>query len=451
MTTQDIKAGWTSGAATQDTIYALSTAPGRAGVAVIRISGPKSADALFRLTGCAAPPPRRASLRRIHHPRNGELIDNALVFLFEEGASFTGEEIAELHVHGGVAVVSATLDALGSLHGLRPAAPGEFTRRAFDNGELDLAQVEGLADLISAETELQRRQALQLIGGELSKKAEHWRAELIYALAMVEATIDWADEEVPVNVSPEVSARLRSVSAQLEKEIAGATAARALRDGFEIAIIGAPNVGKSSLINAIGRCETSIISPLPGTTRDVIEMRCDVMGAPVTFLDTAGLREAEDIVERIGVDRAKKRAAGADLRVVVSCPDIYDGCEAHGSTGDVLFWNKADLGGSAPSMDWIAGSAKLAHGVDALVERIAEILRTKTAASSLAANDRVVSRLRQGREFALAAADALELGGESELVSEEIRGAIRSLEEIVGRIETDDMLDVVFSQFCIGK
>lgn len=451
MGTTPVNTGWAEGATTNDTIYALSTAPGRAGVAIIRVSGPNSADALAVLTQRPAPQPRRATLRSIYHPDDGELIDSALVFLFEAGASFTGEQIAELHVHGGGAVVSAALDALQSIGGLRPAAPGEFTRRAFENGELDLAQVEGIADLIAAETELQRRQALQLVGGALSAKAEKWRSDLIFALAMVEATIDWADEEVPVDVSPEVRERLHSVRGALENEIEGAAAAKTLRDGFEVAIIGAPNVGKSSLINAISRCETSIISALPGTTRDIIEVRCDVMGVPVIFLDTAGLRETNDFVEQIGVERARRRSASADLRVRVSCADAHDICDEESLGADLLFWNKADLGATPPSEDWIVGSAMTEDGVDALIKRIADILRERTAASSLAANDRVIARLRQGRGFTKAAADALELGADSELVSEEIRGAIRALEEIVGRIETDDMLDVVFSQFCIGK
>lgn len=444
---------WLDGPSSDDTIFALSTAMGRAGVAIIRVSGPNAEHALQRLTNRSITPERTACVREIKDPTTGELIDKAMILRFASGASFTGESTVEFHVHGGNAVVAATLDALNGVEGLRTAEPGEFTRRAFENGELDLAQVEGLADLISADTELQRKQAVQILGGELSDRAEKWRADLIFALAMVEATIDWADEEAPVDVSPEALERLRDVQTEVEKEIAGSAAAKSLRDGFEVAVTGSPNVGKSSLINAISRREAAIISPIPGTTRDVIEVRCDLYGAPVTFLDTAGLRNTSDPVETIGVDRALQRSKEANLRILVSSFDD-DGSEdlvAGVSAAEIRFWNKSDIEQTAPSDEWIIGSAKTGDGLESLLTGVFQRLQAKIGPSSLAAHERVISKLRSSCESIGSAVRLLETAGESEIASEHIRQAIRYLEEIVGRVEADDMLDVVFSQFCMGK
>ncbi len=453
MVTSVVGEEWLDGPSTSDTIYALSTAIGRAGVAIIRVSGPKSDESLTLLTNQSLPPARTATLRALRDPGNGELIDKAMVLRFEAGASFSGDATVEYHVHGGNAVVASVLNQLGSIDGLRAAQPGEFTRRAFENGALDLAQVEGLADLISAETELQRRQAVQIMGGVLSERAEAWRSDLLFSLAMVEATIDWADEEVPEDVSPEVLERLKTVRSEIAYEIEGSRSARSLREGFEVAIVGAPNVGKSSLINAISRRETSIISSIPGTTRDVIEVRCDVRGLPVTFLDTAGLRETSDVVEKIGVDRALQRARDADVRVLVSSHDAEGepGVIETDAKADIRFWNKCDIDSAARSSEWIPGSVETGQGIDALLTGIIELLEDKTAAPSLAAHERVVSRLQSGSERLSHAIGLLETQGETELVSEEIRRAIRAVEEIVGRIESEDMLDVVFSQFCMGK
>ena len=295
-----------------DTIFALASARGKAGVAVLRLSGPASWDAVLRLTP-SLPAPRTAGLRRL--VADGEYLDEALVLTFTEGASFTGEQAAELHLHGATATVAAVLRVLGDMPGLRQAGPGEFTRRALENGNLDLAQVEGLADLIEAETEAQRKQALRVLSGEIGARAQGWRKGLIRAAALLEATIDFADEDVPVDVTPEVRTLIADVMTTLRAELAGYGASERIRDGYEVAIVGRPNAGKSTLLNALAGREAAITSEFAGTTRDIIEVRMDLGGLPVTVLDTAGLREAEDAVEAIGVSRALDRAEKADLRV----------------------------------------------------------------------------------------------------------------------------------------
>jgi len=285
-----------------DTIFALATARGKAGVSIVRVSGPLAwaSAAHFGVVNLVARQPKLARLTG----SDGGLIDEALVLSFDDGQSFTGEQVVEFQVHGSPAIVAALLSELGSLDGLRLAEPGEFTRRALENGQLDLARVEGLADLIDAETEAQRKQALRVFSGALGKKADGWRTDLIRAAALLEATIDFADEDVPVDVTPEVTALVSGVRGELELEAQGVKAAERIRDGFEVAIVGPPNAGKSTLLNALAGREAAITSSVAGTTRDVIEVRMDLNGLPVTFLDTAGLRETTDEVEAVGVQRA---------------------------------------------------------------------------------------------------------------------------------------------------
>ena len=297
-----------------DTIFALASARGRAGVAVFRISGPEAHAAVAALAG-DVPAMRRASLRRLIW--EGDVLDEALVLVFAAGASFTGEAAAELQVHGSTAVVQALGRALSGMSGLRLAEPGEFTRRAWANGQLDLAQIEGLADLIDAETEVQRRQAMRVLSGAIGRRAEEWRQKLIRAAALIEAVIDFADEDLPTDVTPEVQGLIEALLEDLRREIAGVAIAERLRDGFEVAIVGAPNSGKSTLLNALSGRDAAITSEIAGTTRDVIEVHMDLGGLPVTFLDTAGLRESEDRIEQIGVERGLARARQADLRIFV--------------------------------------------------------------------------------------------------------------------------------------
>ncbi|MDT8326290.1 MAG: tRNA uridine-5-carboxymethylaminomethyl(34) synthesis GTPase MnmE, partial [Roseovarius sp.] len=354
-----------------DTIYALSTAQGKAGVAVIRVSG-KAALAACQVLCGDVPAPRRASLRLLRD-QAGARLDEALVLTFPEHHSFTGEPVVEFQLHGSIAVVTAVLDTLAKVVGLRVAEPGEFTRRALENGRLDLAQVEALADLIDSETEAQRQQALRILSGDLGRKCESWRKTLIRAAALLEATIDFADEEVPVDVSPEVTELVMSVSSALRVEIAGVAAAERIRTGFEVAIVGAPNVGKSTLLNALSGRDAAITSEVAGTTRDVIEVRMDLAGLPVTLLDTAGLRDTDDRVELIGIERALARAEQADLRVFLIEGDEKPELEPR--DGDIVLHAKADL------LDNPIGaiSGKTGLGLSSLIERITKSLAVRAS------------------------------------------------------------------------
>ncbi|MCG7572696.1 tRNA uridine-5-carboxymethylaminomethyl(34) synthesis GTPase MnmE [Phaeobacter sp. CNT1-3] len=427
-----------------DTIFALATAHGKAGVAVVRISGPQAFTAGERLAG-TLPEPRRAGLRLLRDA-DGVRLDEALILTFEDRASFTGEPVVELQLHGSVAVVGAVLRELGSIPDLRQAEPGEFTRRALENGRLDLAQVEGLADLIKAETEAQRRQALRVLSGDLGGKAEGWRRDLIRAAALIEATIDFADEDVPVDVSPEVTELLTGVMASLDAEIAGVSAAERVRSGFEVAIVGAPNVGKSTLLNALAGRDAAITSEFAGTTRDVIEVRMDIAGLPVTLLDTAGLRETQDKIEEIGIQRARERAALADLRVFLvegdQRPDFTP------ESDDIVLKAKADLlDDKSGAVSGVSGD-----GVAALIDAVSEKLSQRTTNIGIAtrerhrvAMERAVDALTSAKMFAAMGEDM------TELAAEEMRTAIRALDALVGRIDVENLLDEIFASFCLGK
>ncbi len=425
-----------------DTIFAPASARGRAGVAVVRISGPAAWQAVGQL--CPVPVARRASVRRLVW--QGDPLDEALVLSFEAGASFTGEEAAELHLHGATAVVAAVLGALGAMPGLRLAEPGEFTRRALENGRLDLAQVEGLADLIDAETEAQRKQALRVLSGAIGARAEGWRRDLIRAAALLEATIDFADEDVPVDVGPEVSALLDRVRGELAQETLGVGAAERIRDGYEVAIVGRPNAGKSTLLNALAGREAAITSEIAGTTRDVIEVRMDLGGLPVTLLDTAGLRDGSDRIEAIGIERALQRASQADLRVflldgedVPLLPPVGD---------DLLVHGKADLRAASG----LSVSGRTGAGLDVLVKEIGARLSMRAAGAGLMTRARHREALVRAIGGLESARNELLAGpGRTELAAEYLRQSIRALDSLVGRVDVEELLGEIFASFCIGK
>ncbi|OBY25909.1 tRNA uridine-5-carboxymethylaminomethyl(34) synthesis GTPase MnmE [Leisingera sp. JC1] len=427
-----------------DTIFALASAQGKAGVAVIRVSGPLALEAGAKLCGGDLPT-RRASLR-VLRDESGERLDEALVLTFSAPKSFTGENTVEFQTHGSTAVVASVLESLGQINGLRMAEPGEFTRRALENGNLDLAQVEGLADLIDAETEAQRKQAQVILAGGLGELAEKWRANLIRAASLIEVTIDFADEEVPVDVTPEVAALLADVQAGLEQETAGVKIAERIRSGFEVAIIGAPNVGKSTLLNALAGREAAITSEYAGTTRDIIEVRMDLAGLPVTLLDTAGLRDTEDHVEGIGIALARKRAEDADLRVFLADDDEVLDVEMR--AGDIRLRPKADLRDDAGD----AISGRSGQGIDRLVGHVAEVLRGRSAQAGIATRARHRDAMLSALVSLKEAQDILQRGPEFyDIAAEEMRSSIRALEMLVGRIGVENLLDEIFSSFCLGK
>lgn len=427
-----------------DTIFALASAPGKAGVAVIRLSGPQAHDAVARLTG-VEPAPRGMALRTLRDD-TGNQLDDALVLTFQAPASFTGEDVAELQVHGSMAGIASVLQELGRFAGLCHADPGEFTRRALDNGKLDLAQVEGLADLIDAETEAQRKQAQTILSGALGTLAEGWRAKLIRAASLIEATIDFADEDVPVDVTPEVDALLSEVMQELQKETDGVAIAERVRTGFEVAIIGAPNVGKSTLLNALAGRRAAITSEYAGTTRDVIEVRMDLAGLPVTLLDTAGLRQTEDVVEGIGIELARERADAADLRVFLA--EEGEELDVRKQPGDIIVHPKADQRSNATG----AVSGLTGAGVDELVSRISDVLKTRAACAGIATRERHKQAMEKASSALSSARALLSLGPEHyDIAAEELRSSIHALETLVGRIDVENLLDEIFASFCLGK
>lgn len=425
-----------------ETIFALASARGKAGVAVIRVSGDRAFEAALALCG-DLPTARRASLRRLSHA--GVFLDEALILVFDAGASFTGEPSVEFQVHGGAATVRAVLAALGDQPGLRLAEPGEFSRRALENGCMDLTQIEGLADVIDAETEAQRRQAVAVMSGDLGRRAEAWRADVVTALALLEVTIDFSDEDVPESVFEDVLALVGKVKSAVSREVAGAGAAERIREGFEVAIVGAPNVGKSTLLNALAGREAAITSEVAGTTRDVIEVRMEIAGLPVTLLDTAGLRDAEDQIERKGIARALDRARAADLRLFLMAGDEVLPLEPQ--HGDLVVQGKADLRQTESG----AVSGLTGQGLDDLIARIGMVLSERVAGSSLVIRERHRHALL-GAIAALESAEAvLRVQGPVELAAAEIRAAAHSLEVMIGKVGVEDLLGEIFSRFCIGK
>lgn len=418
-----------------DTIFAESTPPGRGGVSVVRLSGPAARTIVETLAGPLGPP-RVAALRAL---RDGnDLIDRALVLWFEKDRSFTGEEVAELHVHGAPVILSRLTSALLARGGRRADA-GEFSRRAFLNGKMDLAESEGLADLLSAETEAQRKLAMKAADGELGRQVAGLRGNLVRAGALIEVSIDFADEEVPEEVPEEVFQLVASVRNDIAEMLRTYPATERLRQGYEIAIVGAPNAGKSSLLNRIAQRELALVSDIAGTTRDIIELRTDLRGLPVTFLDTAGIRDSNDPVEAMGVARATDRSQSADLRIHLT---------EDGSTilsplpEDLVVWSKSDI----RSGNGIMISAMTGEGVAEVLDLVYNILRKRVADSGIVSHKRQAEALKR-------AFDALSLDRSMppEVMAEMLRQASVALAEMIGQVGAEDYLDEIFSSFCIGK
>mgnify|MGYP002777793204 FL=1 len=430
-----------------DTIAALASGRPPAAIAVIRVSGPQAMAAVAALVG-ALPPPRRMSLRQLRDPASGQLLDSALVVAFPGPLSASGEDLCELHLHGGPAVVSGVLVALTAQTGVRLAEPGEFTRRAFASGRMDLAQVEGLADLVAAETASQRDQALALAGGALTRLAETWRERCLAVLAEAEAALDFGEEEADVAERLDEAARhqLIAMADELAGVLADASRAARIRDGLTIAVTGAPNVGKSSLVNTLAMRDVAIVTPIPGTTRDALEVALDLGGVAVVLIDTAGLRETDDPVEAEGIARARARAGAADLVIMVVTPEAVPSPAPDG----LLIVNKIDL--SAP-VDMPEGALAVSalHGTG-----IAELRQWLVAWASAAVRPgepALLAHARHRAAFADAEAALRDAAQATEPVlrAEALRSAAHAFGRIAGRVGVDDVLDRIFSRFCIGK
>ncbi len=435
------------------TIFALASGSGRAAVALIRISGPGAGDALDRLAG-GRPPPRTVRLARLRDPRSGEVLDRALAVWFPAPRSFTGEDCAELHLHGGRAVVASVLDALGSLDGFVAAEPGAFTRRAFLNGRMDLAEVEGLADLIDAQTQAQRRQAVRQMEGAMGRWVAALRADLLRALAAAESAIDFADEG---DVAGDLEAEVRRIAGDLDRSIAReldacAVAAR-VRDGVVVALTGPPNVGKSTLLNALARRDVAIVSPQAGTTRDAIEVQLDLGGLLVSCVDTAGLRDAADPVEQQGIARARARARDADLVLWLSDARSPLPPDADLAGPGRPLWTvatHADLVSGTDSTPGFSIAATSGRGLPALVAALREFAGGSAGGgeAGVATQARHRSALRRAREHL---APVLDGSGGMEIAAEQLRAVAHVLDALVGRVEPDEVLGEIFARFCIGK
>ena len=444
-----------------DTIYALSSGRGRAGVAVIRLSGEQAWPMAKAMTG-AAPVNRRAVRRRLRDPVTQETLDDCLCLGFAGPASFTGEDIVELHIHGGMAVIAGVLEVLGAQPGLRLSEPGEFTRRAFENGRIDLTEAESIGDLIDAETAAQRRQALRQGDGALARRCEEWRGGLVSALAYWEAALDFSDEEPPPELEVKTKQKISLLLDQILEKLDDGGAGERLRDGVRVVIVGPPNAGKSSLFNALVARDAAIVSDIAGTTRDTLEAHLDVGGHPIIITDTAGLRDVGDALEQEGVRRARDRAAEADLRIAVFDVADWPGCWAvyreilRGET--IVVINKIDLMASCQAEE-VEGirphkiSVKTGLGISGLVEAIAAMAERGIGLGG----EPVITRARH-REALQACAEELRgfldsenLYATPEMAGEHLRRATHALARVTGRVDVEDLLDIIFQDFCIGK
>lgn len=443
-----------------DVIFACATAPGPAGVAIVRVSGMSAAEVFPHLTGRPPPDPRRASLRRLTDPHDGALLDQALTLWFPAPHSFTGEDMAELHLHGGAAVITGVVNTLARMKGFRPAEAGEFTRRAFRNGKLDLTEAEGLGDLIAADTAAARRQALWQLEGGLSALYADWRERLAIRLAFAEASLDFADEPLPDNLEEANREAILALRSELEAQLETNRPTERMRDGLYVALVGSPNVGKSSLLNALAGREAAIVTDIPGTTRDIMEVRLEIGGYPILVADTAGLRESDDRVEQEGMRRARAAATNADVVVTVAdCtnwPDsLLDSPDriAEKDWPNLTFWNKSDMS-RAPSPfseadPAVWGSAKTGAGLD----RLEAALRQRASKAIDEGPPPAITQVRHraALQDCVAALRRWEHAPAPELAAEDLRLAMRSLGRVVGLVDVEDVLDRIFSAFCIGK
>lgn len=445
------------------TIFALSSGKGRAGVSVIRISGPETSSTILALTKSEKiPAPRVAELRWFYDPLKNEKIDQGLVIYFPGPASFTGEDVAEFHIHGGYAVVAGFLEALSNCPGLRNAEAGEFTRRAFDNGKMDLTSAEGLADLINAETASQRKQALRQMDGDLGELYEGWRGEITSAMAYLEADIDFSDEEIPDDVTARIKPIVEKLRGEINKHLADGHRGERLRHGLQVVILGAPNAGKSTLLNYLSKRDVAIVSEIAGTTRDLLEVHLDLAGFPVTIVDTAGLRESADIIESEGIRRAEKRAGDADLKLVIidetDKTSLNTQMKRHIDENTMVLFNKSDLVSAKKEEIIPAGnigswhiSAKTGHGLETFLSALKGEVEKRMELSEAPSLTR--TRHRANLQSCLnhldrfLEADHFEL----ELLSEDLRMAARDLGKITGYVDVEDILEKIFKEFCIGK
>ncbi|MCK5424501.1 MAG: tRNA uridine-5-carboxymethylaminomethyl(34) synthesis GTPase MnmE [Emcibacter sp.] len=449
--------------ATPETIFALSSGKGRAGVSVIRLSGPETTAAIISLTGQQAlPVPRLASLHWFCDPQTQARLDHGLLIYFPGPKSFTGEDVAEFHIHGGRAVVAGFLDALSKLPGLRAALPGEFTRRAFDNGKMDLTAAEGLADLINAETEAQRRQALRLMDGRLAELYDGWRKEIITAQAYLEADIDFADEEIPDDVSAQVFPIIESLRHRITDHIGDGFKGERIRDGLQVVILGEPNIGKSTLLNFLSKRDVAIVTDIAGTTRDLLEVHLDIDGFPVTVVDTAGIREGQDSIEAEGIRRAEVRAKTADIKIVLidarEWPVIPERLQSQIDQNTIILLNKTDLHrvDDACGLDYdciavLPISAKNEYGLKEFLTRLSGEVEKRMELSDAPNLTRI--RHREALVACLVHLDRFRQDSDKEqaLQAEDLRMAARNLGAITGHVDVEDILDVIFSEFCIGK
>jgi len=441
-----------------DTIYARASGAGKAGVAVYRLSGPAALSVAGTLVG-KNPRPREAAVTKLRDPADGSIIDQGLVILFEGPASFTGEDVAEFHLHGSRAVEIALYDALARL-GARPAEAGEFTLRALRNDKLDLTQVEALADLIDSETTLQRKQALGQLGGRLSEAAEGWRRRLLAIMAPLEADIDFPDEgDVPAAVAARAGPEMTALRRELESYLAASAQAQTIREGLSVAVLGPPNAGKSSLVNALAGSDVAIVSNVAGTTRDIIETRLDLGGVVAVVADTAGLRdETEDAIEREGMRRARAYAEQADVRLGVLDPGaavVSRETLARLRPGDALIWTRADRSAATPNTPLgediavLSLSSTTGAGIDALVDFLKAKVSRGTGAEPLLTRARHAQAVERAIAALIRAEEAL--AASPELAAEDARLAARALGGVTGAVGVEDVLGEIFSSFCIGK